>query len=639
MVTVGVLADNLQAGMTYFYQVEAVNADGSSMGDEYSFSTPAVDEFTRILVPPIATDDAMSSGISWNDFDGDGYLDLYVTNVGDSPGAGNFLYHNQDGVSFEMAPTAGPVASDIGISNAGAWGDYDNDGDLDLFVANWGQANVLYQNVNNGVSFTPIHAPFDADVAFSNGASWADYDHDGDLDLLVVNTGVDEPNFLYNNSGPGGATPYTFTRIAVGPLASDKSMSRTGAWADYDNDGDLDLFVANSGNQENFLYQNNGQAQGYTFTLVQTGVIVTDTTASMGASWGDYDNDGDLDLFVANAAEQANILYRNNGNGNFDKPSAGNLVTDQEESRTGAWADYDNDGDLDLFVTNDGDNALYVNTGGIFNNQTTGLLVTDGTYSYGTAWGDYDRDGNLDLAVANRYDNNLLYQNNGAANNHWVNLRLVGTGSNVSAIGTRVRLKAEGSVIWQLREVTSQSGWSSQSSLNAEFGLGALTHVDSVVITWPNGNEQSLSGFKADSFVTVLEIVPEPPPTAVTNPAASVTTASAILKGTVNPNNQETTVTFEYGTTTGYGTSVNAVESPLNGSSDQAVTAPISGLTHNTTYHFRVVADNPSGKVYGADEVFTTEEVQLATVTTLPATAVSSASATLTTPAVRMMFW
>jgi phosphodiesterase/alkaline phosphatase D-like protein len=629
MVTVAASADNLQAGMTYFYQVEAVNADGSSTGDEYSFSTPAVDEFTRITDPPVASDDAMSSGISWNDYDGDGYPDLYVANTGDPPGEGNFLYHNQAGASFESAPTAGPVASDVGMSITGVWGDYDNDGDLDLFVANWGQANVLYQNVNNGVSFTPIHAPFDADVGFSNGASWADYNGDGDLDLFVVNAAADEPNFLYDNSGPGGQSPYTFTRVTGAPWDTDMSLSRTGAWADYDNDGDLDLFVANSGNRTNFLYTNEGLAQGYTFTPVQAELIVTDTTATMGASWGDYDNDGDLDLFVANAAEQANILYRNNGNGNFDKPSAGNLVTDEEESRTGAWADYDNDGDLDLFVTNDGDNALYVNTGGVFSNQTTGLLVTNGTYSYGAAWGDYDRDGNLDLAVANRYDNNLLYHNQGVANNHWVNLRLVGTGSNVSAIGSQVRLRAEGSVIWQLRQVTSQSGWSSQSSLSAEFGLGQLTHVDSVVIRWPSGNEQSLSGFKADSFVTVNEVVPEPPPTAVTNPATSVTTTSAILHGTVNPNNQKTAVTFEYGTTTDYGTPVNAVEDSLSGSSDQAVTAPISGLTHNTTYHFRVVADNPSGKVYGADEVFTTEEVQLATVTTLPATSVSSTSATL----------
>jgi len=208
----------------------------------------------------------------------------------------------------------------------------------------------------------------------------------------------------------------SFTKITIGDLVNDGANSQACSWGDYDNDGDLDLFVANRNNQNNFLYLNNGNG---TFTKVTSGSIVNDGGDSQGGSWGDYDNDGDLDLFVANRNNQNNFLYLNNGNATFTKISSGSIVNDGGHSEACSWGDYDNDGDLDLFVANryNQNNFLYLNNGnGTFTKVTSGSIVNDGGDSQGGSWGDYDNDGDLDLFVANRNNqNNFLYLNNGNA--------------------------------------------------------------------------------------------------------------------------------------------------------------------------------------------------------------------------------
>jgi phosphodiesterase/alkaline phosphatase D-like protein len=606
-IPVSVVADGLQAGTDYFYRVSASNADGSANGADLTFSTPAVDLFTKSADAPVATEVAESYGAAWGDVDGDGNLDLFVANSGtwDQP-ENNFLYHNQGDGSF-VKLTAGPVVNDQAISSHGTWGDYDNDGNLDLFVSNWDSANVLYRNTGSG--FEVIASPFEDDGGASNSAAWGDYDNDGDLDLFVTNSDMGEVNFLYNNSGPGGATPYRFTRITGEPWDSDASRSRTAAWVDYDNDGDLDLLVTNSVNNLNFLYQNNGPGQSFTFTKVTTGPLVTDATSSMGASWADYDNDGDLDLFLANAANQANVLYINEGNGSFSAAPAGigEIVTDEDWSYNGNWADIDSDGDLDLFVTNSGNNALYINQGdGTFNKVGTGLLVTDGAYIYGNAWGDYNNDGRLDLFVASPdgQKQNLLYTANPNAN-HWINLKLVGTVSNRSGVGAKVRLKATGSPVWQMQDVSTSSGWMSQNSLNAEFGLGTATSIDSIVVEWPSGIVQTLTGVAGDQFLTITEQAVDVP-TVVTRPATTITHTAAVLNGEVAPHFGSTTVRFEWGETTAYG-SVEELNNPVEGGDVSVpVSVALSGLTANVTYHYRVTAENSAGSMEGNDQTFTT---------------------------------
>lgn len=174
----------------------------------------------------------------------------------------------------------------------------------------------------------------------------------------------------------------TFTLITTGPIVTDGGYSTSAAWGDYNGDGNLDLFVSNTG--FNFLYANNGDG---TFTKVTTGHVVTTGGSSWGASWGDYDNDGDLDLFVANLG-QSNFLYNNNGDGTFTKVDSGSIITSEDSNVGGTWGDYDNDGDLDLFVANHGNNLLYRNKGdGSFDEVADSPVVSDGGTTEGGAVG------------------------------------------------------------------------------------------------------------------------------------------------------------------------------------------------------------------------------------------------------------
>jgi hypothetical protein len=252
----------------------------------------------------------------------------------------------------------------------------------------------FYHNNGDG-TFTKItNIAIVTEISEVRGCSWGDYDNDGNLDLFVSNGG-DQNNFLFRNNGDG-----TFMKITTGAIVNDGGDSRSCAWADYDNDGDLDLFVANAGNQNNFFYENNGDG---TFTKITTGVIVTDGGNSQGGSWADFDNDGDLDLFVTNYG-QNNFLYRNNGDKTFTKITNGAIVSDVGNSYGSSWGDYDNDGDLDLFVANHkGLGFLYSNNGDStfarITNQIDPIVATDD--SRGCMWADYDNDGDLDLFVAN----------------------------------------------------------------------------------------------------------------------------------------------------------------------------------------------------------------------------------------------
>ncbi|MCH7498070.1 MAG: VCBS repeat-containing protein, partial [Candidatus Marinimicrobia bacterium] len=335
---------------------------------------------------------------------------------------------------------------------------------------------------------------------------------------------------------------------------------------------------------------------------------VCDGCSSIGASWGDYDNDGDLDLFVANSSDQNNDLYTNEGNGLFTKVVGVPIVSDAGWSRSGLWGDYDNDGDLDLFVTNFDDNFLYVNEGaGTFSKVTTGLLVTDGRASLGAAWGDYDNDGWLDLIVANRASRpNNIYSNKGSGN-HWINIALTGTQSNVSAIGAKVFAKAtiSGNPVWQLREVASQTGFLSQNSLNVEFGLGNATTIDSVRVEWPSGIVQVLTGVAADQFLSLTEEEPVSRPTVATLLPSNITATSATLNGLINPNGETTTARFQWGATTAYGNEA-IVPGTLTGVGNVPVSATLSGLLPGSTYHYLVIAANRAWDIPGGDQQFTT---------------------------------
>jgi len=452
--------------------------------------------FTKIITGAIVNDGGNSAGSAWGDYDNDGDLDLFVANREEN----NFLYRNNGNGTFTKI-TSGAIVNDLGDSRGGSWGDYNNDGDLDLFVANWGENNFLYQNNGDG-SFTRItEGAIVNEWGFSSGGCWGDYDNDGDLDLFVANY-WNENNFLYQNNGDG-----SFTKITSGVIVNDHGYSYGSSWGDYDNDSDLDLFVANGDNHNNFLYQNNGNGS---FKRIIEGVIVNDGD-SYGSSWGDYDNDGDLDLFVANDYSQNNYLYQNNGDGTFAKITSGAIVN-RGDSRGSSWGDYDNDGDLDLFVVNfNQSNFLYQNNdNGSFTEITDGAIVNEWGYSSGGCWGDYDNDGDLDLFVANEFGrNNFLYQNNGNGNN-WIDIHLFGTVSNAAAIGAKVKVKAtiKGKPVWQVQEISGQTGYLSQNSLNAEFGLGDATTIDFITVEWPSGIVQDTAIVQVNQRLALTEKIP-----------------------------------------------------------------------------------------------------------------------------------
>lgn len=298
-------------------------------------------DFTKVTTGELVTDNATSFGCTWIDYDGDGDLDLFVVNARNE---NNSLYRNEGGTFKKMTQSeVGSIVSNGGESFAVSWGDYDNDGNQDVFVANFNQSNFLYRNNGDG-KFTRITTGLPAlDAGNSQGSSWADFNNDGFLDLFVANVN-NQNNFLYKNVGDG-----TFTKIASINVVTDGSGSHGSSWGDYDNDGDSDLFVATNDGSNNLFFENNADE---TFTQITDSAFVSDAGTSLGASWGDYDNDGDLDLFVTNSLNENNLFYKNNGSGSFEKITSEIITNEGGNSMSSSWADFDNDGDLDLFVAN-----------------------------------------------------------------------------------------------------------------------------------------------------------------------------------------------------------------------------------------------------------------------------------------------
>lgn len=465
-------------------------------------------QFTKITIGPEVTDGGDSRSVNWIDYDKDGDLDLFVTN-GPSSRAFNFLYKNNGDGSFTKV-TGASVVNDLGSYDGSTWADYDNDGTTDAYSATWyGQKNSLHRQYK-GKFEKVMRGEIANDPTHSETASWGDYDNDGYADLYLANSSGSKTNNLYKNNGDG-----TFTKITNGPHVTDIATSRSVDWFDYDNDGDLDIFVANEGGENNSLYKNMGDGN---FTAVHSGAIVTDGGDSFGSSVGDIDNDGDLDVFVANHGNENEFLYTNNGDGTFTKITSDPVVTSGGYSVGSAFGDIDNDGDLDLFVTNafsgssPAKNFLFLNNGsGSFVKVDTGAAVNESGWSYGVAMGDYDRDGDLDIFTANCFganQNNSLFRNEGNSNK-WLTVKVNGTVSNRSGIGTKVKVKGTigGNPVWQYRQVAGQSGYCGQN-LEAHFGAGDAGVVDSLIVEFPSGQKIIQTNVTTNQVLAVTEAIP-----------------------------------------------------------------------------------------------------------------------------------
>lgn len=467
-------------------------------------------QFTKVTDSPLSTTPGDSRSVNWVDVNNDGYVDCFISN-GPQAGQNNMLYINDHAGNF-AAVTDDPIVKDIMPSDGASFADVDNDGDLDAFVVNWyNRNNLAYFNNGNG-TFTQItEGQWVTQGGFSETASFGDYDADGKVDLYVTNSAGTKRNFLHHNTGEG-----KMEAITVGTHVTDAGSSRNVTWVDMDMDGDSDLFITNENSERNHVYRNDGNG---VFTKLNDVAIATSFVSTMSSCWGDTDNDGDLDVVLSNDGSK-NQYFRNEGNFVFTPILDSDISLNVANSFSGAFGDIDNDGDLDLFVTNAFKagirlkNLLYLNDGtGHFTQVTTETVTQDLGWSYGCAFGDYDNNGYLDLAVAttrfgNVDDPDYLYRNNGG-NNHYLMFALEGTTSNRSAIGAIVKVKANinGTDVWQMRDVSAQSGYCGQNDMRLHFGLGDATEVDSVIIEWPSGIVEYMTSVGVDTILQKKESI------------------------------------------------------------------------------------------------------------------------------------
>ena len=430
------------------------------------------------------------------DVNNDGYDDIFFTDKTQTNT--NLLFINNKAGDFNKS-IKGSLLNDKSPTVSNTWGDVDNDGDIDLLTVNdTYKPNFLHMNDGKG-SFTssPDAGEFSNLVSYYHSASFIDYDRDGLIDIFISNYMPTRFNELFHNEGKG-----QFKKVEDGVITSVRSESVGNTWADYDNDGNPDLLVLDNRNGKNRLFHNNGNGS---FSIDSNSIIAKDGGYSVGSCWGDIDNDGDLDLFIANASNQNNYLYYNDGKGNFKKETQSIVVNDHGESHGCSFVDIDNDGDLDLYVTNDrGFKFLYMNDGtGKFTKKTNELVTADYGLAFGQSWCDFDHDGDLDLFVATHGKQaNKLFINN-AKNTQWIAIKLIGTQSNKSAIGARIYIKT--GKLWQMSEVNSQSGFGGQSSFRQHFGLGTATVIDTVKIWWPSGLTDYYTNIKANQFISFTE--------------------------------------------------------------------------------------------------------------------------------------
>ena len=461
---------------------------------------------------PIVTDVFSGTyfGSSWVDADNDGKLDLYVNRKA--------IYKNLGGGNFTQTGT-GMQNQSGNLSNT--WSDYNNDGFIDCWVTSTGASNsFLYKNNGDG-SFTKVTSGVIGDSAYNTGwgCAWGDYDNDGYTDLIIAaanNFGVvNHPNRLYHNSGDG-----SFTRVDMPGLTDTLAPFTVPTWNDYDQDGDMDLFIGTGPGGSaavDCLYKNLLKETG-TATLTRLNLPPLSTDLVDGQVWNliDYDNDGDLDAFLTNyASSLPNNLYKNN-NGTYvrmTEAQVGSIVSDLGLFLANLWGDFNNDGYIDCIVTRQGgQTSLYNNNGNGTFTRIDSSSIASSFGNYGATAGDYDNNGTLDLYLTGSTDSKGLYRNDLSNGNKWINIKCTGGGpqsslSNKSAVGTKVKAKAtiNGIPVWQYREVSSQNSFNSMNMLNVHMGFGNASVIDSLVIIWPRGLKETFTNVSLNNFYNATE--------------------------------------------------------------------------------------------------------------------------------------
>jgi hypothetical protein len=502
--------------------------------------------------------ESMSGGVGLFDCDNDGKLDIVMVNGSTvdryKQGGGDLLvtlWHQDAGSKFtDITAKAGLTRK--GWSMGVAVADFDNDGNLDLFVTGYG-GNTLYRNKGNCTFEDVTDKAGVRGGGLSTGAAWADYDRDGNVDLFVsryVHVDMNnlpvfgstkfcqfkgtpvqcgpwgmegETDLLYHNRGDG-----TFEEVSKKAGVDDpaKYYGLGATWGDYDNDGWPDLFVADDATP-NHLYHNNHDGT-FTDQAMVAGIALNSegqALGSMGVTWGDYDHSGRLSMFITEFADQPNTLYRNMGSSGFEDVAMPSRLGQPSLPLVGwgtTFFDMDNDGWLDLFVANGHvypqmdavkGSAAYAEPMLLHRNlrdgtfeevsKASGLADMPLKSRRGAAFGDIFNDGNVDIVVLNVGEPPSLLLNTNKAANHRVVFHLAGTKSNRAAIGTRVTIHAGG--VLQFDEVRGGGSYLSQNDLRLHFGLGPATKIDLVDVRWPNGDVESFKDVAADKIYSIVE--------------------------------------------------------------------------------------------------------------------------------------
>jgi hypothetical protein len=495
--------------------------------------------------------ETVTAGLALFDYDGDGLIDIYFLNGAPLPGsrAGippqNALYRNEGDWRFRDV-TAQAGVGDTGFGLGVAVGDFDNDGDADLYVNNYGPS-ILYRNNGDG-TFTDVTAPaaVGAGRQVGAGAAFLDIEGDGDLDLYVAKyiafdpqthpeRTVDgypvypgpmdfppAPDILYRNNGDG-----TFADVTAQAGIEDRTGTGMGlVAADYDNDGDTDLFVLNDV-AANFFFENDGRGNFAEVGLRNGAAFNFDGRAlgSMGVDCGDYDNVGLLDFFMTSYSSELPALYRNLGEGLLEDVTllcgAGAGTLPHVKWGVG-FVDFDNDADRDLFIAcghlQDNvelydANTAYKVRNVLLNNLGNGTFADvsdqsgDGleveASSRGAAFDDLDNDGDVDAVVLNARSSPTVLCNDTRHANHWLQVRLRGTATNRDGVGAHVTVTA-GDLV-QVAEVHAGRSYQSHYGTQLHFGLGPRNHVDRIEVRWLGGATEVRRDFRADQRVTICE--------------------------------------------------------------------------------------------------------------------------------------
>ena len=491
------------------------------------------------------------AGCAFLDYDNDGWMDLYLVNGGKcdffdpNPPLRNALYrNNRDGTFTDVTEKAGVGAG--GYGQGVAVGDYDGDGFPDLYVTQYGR-NILYHNNGDGTFTDVTEKAGVAAPGWSSSAVWFDYDNDGRLDLFVCQfVEFDKsknlpcaagdslgyciprlykprPSWLFHNNGDG-----TFTDVSK-PSGIANHLGK--AWGvvatDINNDGRMDLFVAND-TVANFLFANRGQGKFDEIAEV-AGIAYSAEgrpRSGMGVDSADFDQDGWMDLFVANIDREMYSLYRNNHDESFDDQAGPTGIARATRLMSGwglKFLDFDNDGNLDLFLANGNPDdlieqlqpqvkyeeppLLFRNAGKTFENvsQLGGPIFAQPLSARGLAIGDFNNDGRIDVLISVNNGAPILLKNNAAPENHWLGIKLVGTKSNIDAVGARISYQAQD--LKRSRMKVGGGSYLSDHDPRMVLGIGKRTKIDWIEVKWPqpSGATERFTDLPLDRYITIVE--------------------------------------------------------------------------------------------------------------------------------------